>query len=210
MIALCGEHHSKAEGGAFTLEQLKTFKVEANRNRGVIMGRFDWLRHRLLAVVGGNFYYETPIVFRFRNTPVVWFRKDRDGYLLLNLRMMSLSTEPRVIMEDNFWISKGAPSDLHCPPSGRLIHVQYPNDDELRIEFLELFSPHDIETRYPGAKPKDWVRLDPSLEFPITAVEVQNQIGGTEYGFGPRSTKLPGARFQNCFSGHCGCGLEMN
>src|SRR5687767_11098961 len=71
MIALCGEHHAKAHAGAFTVDQLRSFKaLDANTVR-TIEGRFDWMRNDLLIVVGGNFYHETPVAVQIRGTPVV-------------------------------------------------------------------------------------------------------------------------------------------
>ncbi|MDP9457654.1 MAG: HNH endonuclease, partial [Actinomycetota bacterium] len=51
--------------------------------------------HSLLAVVGGNFYYDTPIIFQYQGEPSIWFNRDEDGYLLLNVRMLSTSGQPR-------------------------------------------------------------------------------------------------------------------
>jgi hypothetical protein len=63
MIALCAEHHRKADAGAFTVEQLKQMKRMAARE---VTGRFDWLRNEVLAIVGGNFYHETPVIFQYK------------------------------------------------------------------------------------------------------------------------------------------------
>ena len=203
MIALCSDHHPKADAGAYTKAQLISFK--SNPRRDEIEGRFDWLRNRLLAVVGGCFYYETLTVFEYRSTPIIWFRRDDDGHLLLNLKMLSKSVDERLLVEDSFWMAKGAPLDFECPPSGKLIHGKYPNGDEVRIEFFELGSVSDAAKRYPDARAEEW-----PIEFPITAVEVQNQIGGTGLGFGPRWTKMPGFQIANSVSSHCGCGISLS
>src|SRR4029079_15500764 len=55
MLALCAEHHRKADAGAFTVEQLREMKKESPNT---VRGRFNWLRNELLAVVGGSFYFE--------------------------------------------------------------------------------------------------------------------------------------------------------
>lgn len=52
MIALCSEHHLKADAGAFTVDQLCEFKLKGAVNREELRGRFDWLRNKLLVVVG--------------------------------------------------------------------------------------------------------------------------------------------------------------
>lgn len=203
MIALCSEHHAKADAGAFTKEQLRKFKNTSN-TLSVIQGRFDWMRNNILAVVGGNFYYETPIIFQFKEQPVIWFNRDEDGYMLLNVRMLSKSTEPRAYIEDNFWISKGQPEDLESPPSGKLLKVKYNNGDEIKIEFIEFISIESIKKRYPDIEPESW-----NIPLPITAVEVFEKVGGTSLEFGPRGTKFAGPLMRNCFMRNCGVGLSI-
>ena len=69
MIALCSEHHHKANAGAFTDEQLRALKLSGREQLETIQGRFDWLRNNLLAVVGGGFYYETLTILEVRGSP---------------------------------------------------------------------------------------------------------------------------------------------
>jgi hypothetical protein len=201
MVALCGEHHKKADAGAYTAEQLRAFK---SSRAALVGGRFAWMRNELLLVVGGNFYYETPIAVQFRQQPVVWLNRDDEGYLLLNLGMLTAAQEPRAAMQDNFWLALGAPADLDCPPSGKRLKVAYDNGDRLGIEFFALAGAHDVEARYPGAQAAGW-----GISFPVTAVEVQMKVGGTDIEFGPRSTKLGGIQMTNCFMSHCGAGVAF-
>ncbi len=206
MIALCSEHHAKADAGAFTKEQLREFKQNAIQHSIQIKGKFDWMRNRLLAVIGGNFYYETPIIFQFRGQPAIWFNRDNDGYLLLNVRMLSILKEPRTIIEDNFWLSSGNPEDLVSPPSGKLLSVKYANGDSLKIEFIEFKSAAEAKKRYPEAAPESWGVL-----FPITAVEVYEKVGGTAFEFGPKETTLPGQNIiRNSFFNNCRVGLAVD
>jgi hypothetical protein len=199
MVALCGEHHKKADAGAYTAEQMRAFK--GNR-AALVGGRFDWMRNDLLVVVGGNFYYETPIAVQFRERPVVWLNRDDGGYLLLNIDMLTAAQKPRTRMQDNFWVVLGTPTDLDCPPSGKRLKVTYDNGDRLGIEFFTFDSVDGVNKRYPDAQATGW-----GISFPITAVEVQMKIGGTNFEFGPRSTKLGGLQMTNCFMSHCGAGV---
>lgn len=202
MVALCAEHHRKADAGAFTIEQLRALK---RPNGQSVTGRFDWLRNHVLAVVGGNFYYETPTIVQFRGERVIWFNRDDQGRMLLNLRMITGSGERRLRLDDNDWIIEGAPVDFESPPSGKRIYCRYRNGDELRVEFFE-FSVDDARKRYPAIRPDRWL----SIEFPITAVEIQHQIGGTPYGFGPTWTKLAGVTVARGFFIRCGVGLACS
>jgi len=52
MIALCREHHIQADNGAFTADQLEEYKKQGKKNWKAVKGNFNWLRNRMLAVVG--------------------------------------------------------------------------------------------------------------------------------------------------------------
>ncbi|TGE37506.1 HNH endonuclease [Desulfosporosinus fructosivorans] len=204
MIALCSEHHAKADSGAFTKGQLRDLKETSAQRELAVSGKFDWMRNSILAVVGGNFFFETPIIFEFKGQPAIWFNRDDNGYLLLNVKMLTSAREPRVTIEDNFWLSIGSPDDLECPPSGKLLKVKYTNSDELKIEFVELESEEAVKKRYPETSPEQW-----GIAFPITAVEVFEKVGGTDFEFGPRGTRLMGGNMKNCFIRNCRVGLGV-
>jgi hypothetical protein len=205
MIALCAEHHRKADAGAFTKEQLRQIRDRATLEAREIEGRFDWLRHTLLGIVGGDFYYETSILVQFRRQPLVWFTRDMEGYLLLNVNMLSTSGQPRLRIEENFWRLGGEPDDLVCPPSGRILRCNYLNGDALGVEFFTLDSEAAIEARYAGAKPGKW-----NLAFPLTAVEVTMRVGESEIDFSARETRLPRENtLRGNFAGHARVGLTI-
>jgi hypothetical protein len=190
MIALCQEHHDKADAGAFTQDQLRELKQQGANQSEDVRGRFDWLRRDLLAVVGGNMYYDTPIIFHLDNQPIIWLTRDEDGYMMLNVDMLSTSGEPRMQMRDNFWLQRGAPLDLESPPNGKLLRVKYHNGDFLEVKFLKLDSASSAASRY-----TEWqvARLVQSgINFPITAVEVHNCVAGTDIEFGRRGTSFGG------------------
>jgi hypothetical protein len=205
MIALCGEHHAKADAGGFTKEQLRELKqrgAEGAQERG---GQFNWMRRDLVAVVGGVFYYRTPIIFEFCGQPAIWVNRDEEGYLLLNIQMATISGQPRAQLEDNFWVTQGDPVDVECPPSGKLLRVEYANGDRLRIEFFELKSAAQAKKRYCWAQPEYW-----GIPFPITAVEVQEKVGGTDIEFGPQETAIFGGGMRGGFIEGCRVGLSVS
>jgi len=204
MIALCGEHHAKADAGAYTNDQLRSFKRAGTEQTAEVKGRFEWMRHHLLAVVGGNFFYETPTILMYKDEPSIWLNRNEDGYLMLNVRMLTTSGEPRMRLEDNFWLTKGNPEDLESPPSGKRLHVKYPNGDMLKVQFFELESVAAANKRYAEAEPERW-----GLSYPITAVEVHVAVGGTNVAFGPSQTNLGGITMKNCFVSHCQAGISI-
>lgn len=206
MIALCREHHIQADNGAFTNEQLHEFKQAGKANWRKVSGKFNWMRNRLLAVVGGNFYYETPIIFQFRGQPVIWFDRNENGYLLLNVRMLSTSQEPRAYIKRNEWSNVGGEVDIECPPSAKRIKISYPNGDTVAVEFFELITIDDVTKRYPGANADFW-----HIELPITAVEVTNIVAGSGLEFNAKETKFGiGNVISNCFFANCGAGIAID
>lgn len=203
MVALCAEHHRKADGGAFTAAQLVALKRPTTE---AAVGRFDWLRHDLLAVVGGNFYHETPVIFQFKGENAIWFERDAENHFLLNIRMLTNSGQRRLRLDNNDWIVQGEPTDFESPPSGRRIQAKYANGDELTVEFFELLSATTAHDRYPNAPHDMWTQLP----FPITAVEVLERFGGSDFGFGPTWTKLGGLQMSGNFMSRCAVGLTLS
>lgn len=204
MIALCGEHHAKADAGAFTKDQLQTMKASASQARE-IEGRFNWMRQRLLAVVGGNFYYDTPNPVVLQDVPVVGFSRDESDHWLLNVNMPSLVPEPRIVIEDNFWFSRGEPDDIVCPPHGRSLAATYPNGDKIRVEFIPELDTTALSARYADADVARW-----GLPTPLTVVEIEMLVADTGIEFGPRATRVGGVILTNTLMRECRAGLVLN
>jgi hypothetical protein len=203
MIALCGEHHPKADAGAYTKDQLREFK---RAGAGNVRGRFEWMRRDLLGVAGSNFGYRTPVIVQYRDKPIVWFERDEEGYLLLNIHMLTTSGELRARVENNDWLDIGDPEDLESPPNGRALHVKYRNGDMLRVEFFSLDSLDAATGRYPGVTAVAWT----AVEFPVTVVEVHKKIAGANIEFGPLDTKLRGSMISNNFAVNSRCVLRIS
>jgi hypothetical protein len=205
MIALCAEHHKKADAGAYTGEQLRNFKTNRT-NAETVRGAFEWLRNDLLAVVGRNFYYETLRVIQIDGIDVVSFIRDEEGYLRLNVQMLSLSAQSRARIEENIWNNIGTPSDLQSPPSGKLLEIKYPSGDQLSVEFFELVSMDAATKRYGLTA----FLGSADLRFPITAVEVNLAIGSAGMSLSPKGTTLPGNNLiSGCFIARCGTGISV-
>ena len=186
MIALCREHADKADNGAFTDAQLRAMKDAGPSRARAISGRFDWLRRDLLAVVGGSFYLKLDVILQIGTRPCIWFSRNEEGEAMLNFWMPSSSGLTRARVLENTWLVPPTAADVECPPSGRLLHVRYPEGDELRVEFFDHNSAEDFEARYPGTP---WANQIP---FPITGVEVWETAPGTGIEFGPQSTTIGG------------------
>lgn len=204
MIALCAQHHKKADGGAYTMEQLHALKSDKT-NAKIVKGNLDWLRRDLLAVVGGVFYYETPRIIVIDGHELVSLKRDNEGYLRLSINMLSVNAEERLIVEDNSWENIGNPIDLRCPPQGKELEVKYKNGDLLYLKFVELNSSDEASKKYNNNMLKD----NDLIKFPITAVEVNMSIGGTNIQLTPESTTFGGNQIKGGFMSHCGCGILL-
>lgn len=209
MIALCVEHAAKADGGAFTADQLRTLKRDGRAQAEAAKGRFDWMRRDLLAVVGGNFYYRCPVVLQIGDRNVIWFTRDDAGSLLLNFWMPTASGQDRARILENFWVVPPAVHDLECPPNGKRIHVRYANGDETRVEFFEIDSLADLIKRYPETGS---IVRGSAINWPITGVELWEKAPGTQIEFGPRVTRVGGIQISGSFMsdiGGAGIHLEL-
>lgn len=205
MIALCIEHHKKADGGSYTKEQL--LKLKRNKAQAdMIKGQFDWLRNDLLAVVGGNFYYETLKVLQLNGRDVVWFRRDEDGYLRLNVRMVSVRPEERAIIDDNVWMNIGNPEDVNSPPQGKELRIKYENGDDLFVKFLVMDTARQAYEKYES----EILLRNHSLKFPLTVVEVNYKVGGTNIEFKSSGTNIASNSITGNFTSHCGVGVKID
>ena len=222
MIALCPKHHSLADGGRYTNDELRIFKASAG-NREIEFNREDtlgWMRHDLLAIVGGNFYYKSPILLQFDGKPVIWFNRDEQVYLLLNIDLLPLTSQRRLSMRNNDWgVDIGEPVDFKCPPHGKKIEARYDNGDTIRLQFVEITSESYFRRRYDYIKKKSQSALDKALRnrpkrygastwefpsydpfsivssfitFPITAVELHLSIKEVNLKCNPYATNIRG------------------
>lgn len=208
MIALCLEHASKADNGAFTDDQLRRLKSQP-LTEVPAEGSFDWLRQDILARVGGNYYYQQAVLIQIGNTPVVWFERDQQGNMLLNFRMPTISGSERVSITNNFWSVPSAVNELVCPPMGRLIEVKYSNGDRFKAEFMQIEDAGALRKRYSNST-FSWVSL---VTFPVTLLELWQTAAGTSFSLGPDSSSLEGSFLKEGFisgNGIAGLGIGVS
>jgi len=207
MIALCAEHHAKAGAGAFTLDQLRTFKRSSYALSAKVRGQFDWRRRDLVARVGGNFYLRTPLMIQVDDHPVVWQRRDDDGTLLLSLQMLTTTGEARLRMIDHEWYDIGHPAEFESPPSGRRIHARYPNGDDLAIEFWEATSLDHFVARYSVDTGSVPIMAN---EFPVSVADISMNVAGTGMSFTKDESRLGGSLIRNGWFIDCGVGIDIH
>jgi hypothetical protein len=111
MIALCAEHHKKADvPGASSVDYLRELKNAPQAN--LISGRFDWLLRDFVVVMGGAWAANCWVPVSYGDRPVISFQRDGDGFLLMNIDMPSASIAPRLRMWESTWYQRGTPKDV--------------------------------------------------------------------------------------------------
>lgn len=201
MIALCATHHAKAK--AWTINDVRRMKA-VNRSRADVRGRFEWMRDDVLAVVGGNYYYETPKIIVSKDNPVVWFERDDERRLLLSLRMLTVSGLPRAQLDGNDWMIDGDPEDVESPPNGSRLRIKYSDGDDIAIQFREWQDKGSL-----GAAHAPALRLGDKLRFPLVTVEITMAVGGTDFRLNAQATNVGGLTMTGCVMSHCGTGLAF-
>ena len=197
MIALCLLHAGQADAGAFTKERLQELKRKAPENAEEIRGELTWMRREVLALVGGNWYFDTPTILQVGNTSAIAFDRDADGYLLLNLRFPSPTGMPRVrIVENFFTVNPDQVDDVACAARGRTIQIDYANGDRFSHQYRDIRDQNALLERYGlyiGGPIPDQIR------FPLTVVEVSERTQGI-LDFDAHQTWIGGMRMTRSWS----------
>jgi len=137
MVALCLQHHKEADGGAFTVDQLRQLKT---LTPGLpVRGRFSWQRERLLIIGGSNFFIGSPRILQYETQDLIWFHQSQGGHGTLNMDLFSPGGILVVSMRDNDWVILPTVDDLESPPSAnRLIVRSKTHEISVDIEFREV------------------------------------------------------------------------
>lgn len=207
MIALCPEHHRKADGGSYTDEQLKNFKEHASDEFDEVRGRFEYLRYNILLYAGGNFFLRNNIEITINGKNAIWFEIDENGYHLLNVELFDKKGNIYFKIENNSWEITDNVSDVECPPSGKLLKVFFKNGDNFGLEFKELTSVDELEKTLGNLHPRANKRIE--NELPITVLMLSIKMA--EYNIHFRKDKLlvGNSMFQGCFSKDNGVGFAL-
>jgi len=204
MIALCRRHADAADGGAYTREQLLALKEGGAQKAEAIRGEFDWMRRELFVIVGGNYFWETPVVLQIGDRRCIWLDRDEQHYLRLNFCMPTVTDQERAYIVGNGWVVPPGVGDFICPPRGRSLEVRYANGDRFRVEFVECPDRQALAVAAPTFS------YSYDLPYPLTAVKIWEKASGSPVEFGPNETTLPGASFRDNFMSHSGVGYRID
>jgi hypothetical protein len=205
MIALCWTHHARAD--ALTVEQCRELKQTALSRAGEVAGRFDWMRHGVLAIAGGNYYYETPRLVVYRDEPLIWFNRDEQHRMLLNIITPERDWSQRVSLVDNDWVIRGNPTDVESPPTGSKLRIEYGDGDRLFVRFREWDNEDALARWHPTVKGKL-----PADSYPLTTAQIFLRLSGFGLDLTQDKTIFGGKNgntLTNCFLMNCGTGVAI-
>ena len=146
MIALCLDHHKRADAGAFTIEQLREMKSHAPDDP--IRGVFDWRREQLVVRAGGTTAISCRVILQFGERDAIWLSSDDEGHQLLNLDVWGSDGSLLFSMRDNDWVTVADLDDLDCPPSGKSLVLRATSlGVELSLQFSAA-AREDVRQRF--------------------------------------------------------------
>ena len=140
IIALCLDHAGKADGGAFTDDQLWEMKQAPFLRGNLVVGRNHWLRRNTVLRAGSNTFVNIASLVTVDEQRVIWFDRSPEGYLQLSMNVFDAKGKPLFVMDNNDWLVFGPLSDLEAKPQGRELNVKSEVDGfwmKLRFENLE-------------------------------------------------------------------------
>jgi hypothetical protein len=197
MIALCRDHHDKADAGLYTIDQLRELKNNAKSNNQIIQSKFEWLRREIITMIGSNIYSNTPVIFEYNNEPIIWYNRSKEGYMLLNIRMDRIFGKSGLIIEDNYWVSYGKIDDLECPPNGKALKVTFQKINKFKIIFHEIISNEDFHNKISS----QFIINEES--YPIVFLEIDLELKTENIIFNKLETNLGGAIIKNIIVNSC-------
>jgi len=182
MIALCWTHHNIAEGGGFSVQQLRALKQRPYLATQKVQWRFDvWDRRRLVILAGGNWFFDPPFVLSVRGHVVVGLTQPPDPAEPggLNLDARNASGEPVLSMEANAWNLDIVPDDLECSPRGNALEVSHKQSQlNLSVRFDSL-EPEDLIRLFDRLAMEEQQRsdvLENAVEWPIGLCTVEGKL----------------------------------
>ncbi len=208
MIALCWRHHQTAEGGAYTVEQLRHLKGQPYLAGRPIRGRFDgWDQRRLVLLAGSNWFFESPYVLSIRGHVVIGLSRV-GNYEGLDLDVRDAEGAPLLQMQTNDWNVETVPNDLVCGNWGNSLWVDL-EDHGIRFEIRFHSFTEEKLTRFldqSGADP-GWRRdlFDAIAEWPLALCTVYGAfVWPSEvcvYPSGITGNRERSHRFANIYTG---------
>lgn len=202
MIALCHEHYKKAENNTYTVDNLHEVK-ENKKQLSAVNCNLKWLDKNILSIVGDNAFYDTPIPIQIDGHNIIKFTRDDYGAQKLSIEMLSTLPEERAIIDENSWENIGSPIVLISPPTGKELAIKYNNGDYLYLKFKEVDDQKMLRHYY-------GIDMFGMIDFPITVVEINMKIAGTNIEFKTSGIDTLRSTFSKNISIGCAIGLSID
>lgn len=189
MIALCSEHHAKAD--AWTKHDLREMKSKASADRDAVRGRFEWMADEVLTVMGGSIFVGTRTPIKLDDRTVFGYERDHRGRLQLSLAIGQLSAKGdlKTRVDKNDFIIGDEADDVECPPNGKLLKIRWSNGDRLSVEF-KRWTNRELFQKYPQLwRVPDQYRA--FLVLPLLTCDVQFELAGTPWKITPSESLWP-------------------
>jgi len=123
MIALCLEHHKKADVDTWSNDTLYSYKNAENRIP--VNGQIDWDMHKSVILVGSNFFFGETFSFIIRDIEVFALKQKSDGKFYINAILLDEKCQIlSEIRENDIILNPFAVEDFECTPSGSEIKIE--------------------------------------------------------------------------------------
>ena len=148
MIAMCLEHHKRADSGAYTnaeLRELKSNPFSANLEK--VEGYFDWRHKDLLLLAGGACYENVGVILDMDGCSLLSVAAGEAGRKSINLDIRDTSGDQLFLMKQNNWEIYPDLKDIDCPPSARRLYLRYrPREPILDLKFVRSGDKNLVKT----------------------------------------------------------------
>jgi hypothetical protein len=148
MIALCSTCHRQADSGQWTAQQLRDLKRKPYLAGKDIAGALRWIRNEIVLRGGGNEAIGANVFLMVRGRKMVWFTRDAEGQMLLNIDVQTADGNPLFKMEDNDWTASKESADIEAPPGGRKISCKWKPLEPKGLTELALSFEDLLESEY--------------------------------------------------------------
>ena len=132
----------------------------------------------------GAFHYEprNGNILSIDNHPIIFIKRDADGYLILNI-YLGLLQGSSFIIKNNWWILLESPEDVECPPGGHLLKVRFKGGNYFEIKFIE----YPTKDQFLKSFGLDSL-LNEEIKFPLLVIQLNLEI--KELGISFKAQKM--------------------
>lgn len=150
MIALCPEHAAHADGGHWTVKQLKQLKKPLNLEERVIAS-WPWHPEKVVLMLGNSYYVGERALLRIGGRRVLGASRysplgDEHSTVMLSVSLQDSKGRPILTLENNFLSFYAAHLvEIRCPPQARSLEFKSTNGERLKLQHKRLSLQEFIE-----------------------------------------------------------------